>query len=291
MCQFGAWRAITHSIMIELPRAALIPMNRTILNLLIDLCAACLFLAMFVTGYILRFPLPPETNKTFSLWGLTRHEWGAIHFWISLGLIAIILVHLALHWTWIVSVIGKRLGAASKTHPRLLRVAVICSMLLTLSFGLFAWAAHQSVSRITDIVPGVCLPEPQPDITPASEPGNDNSSHPAIRFWQDVYPLLETKCLSCHGPKRQLGNFRVDRREDFFKTYDNGSLVVPGKTAESRLIDLISGHWKDSKLNDKHRLAEKDVLLLKAWIDGGADWPANHLRRNKKSLRSAGVRN
>lgn len=229
---------------------------------------------MFLTGYILRFPLPPETNKTFSLWGLTRHEWGAIHFLISLGLIAIILFHLALHWTWIVSVIGKRLGAASKTHPRLLRNAVICSMLLTLGLGMFAWAAHQSVSRITDIVPGVCPPETEPDTTPASESINDNSSHPAIKFWQDVYPLLEIKCLSCHGPKRQLGSFRIDRREDFFNVYDKGSMVVPGKSKESRLIDLVSGRGEDSKLNDKHRLAEKDVVLLKAWIDGGADWPA-----------------
>ena len=193
MCQFGACRAITHSVAIELSHAALFTMNRTFLNLLIDLCAACLFLAMFLTGYILRFPLPPETNKTFSLWGLTRHEWGAIHFWISLGLIAIILVHLALHWAWIVSVIGKRLGAASKTHPRLLRNALLCSMLLTLGISLFAWAAHQSVSRITDIVPGVCLPEPQPDTNPARDPISDNSFHPAIRFWQEVYPLLETK--------------------------------------------------------------------------------------------------
>jgi len=249
-------------------------MNRTFLNLLIDLCAACLFLAMFLTGYILRFPLPPETNKTFSLWGLTRHEWGAIHFWISLGLIAIILVHLALHWTWIVSVIGKRLGAASKTHPRLLRNAVLCSMSLTLGIGLFAWAAHQGVSRITENIPGVCPPETEPEITPAREAVNDHRSHPATRFWQDVYPLLETKCLSCHGPKRQLGNFRVDHREDFFKTYDNGTIVVPGKSAESRLIDLVSGRWQDSKLNDKHRLAGKDVLLLNAWIDAGAEWPA-----------------
>ncbi len=256
-----------------------IPMSRTIVNLLIDLCAACLFLAMFLTGYILRFPLPPETNKTFSLWGLTRHEWGAIHFWISLGLILIILIHLALHWTWIVSVIGKRLGAASKTHPRLLRNAVIFSALLTLGLGLFAWAAHQSVRRITDIVPGVCPPETQSASEKVSELTNDDSPHAAISFWQDVYPLFETKCLSCHGPKRQFGSFRVDRREDFFKTNDNGSIVVPGKSTKSRLIDLVSGRSKDSKLNDKHRLSEHDILLLKVWIDAGAGWPSKPLAK------------
>ena len=184
-----------------------------------------------------------------------------------------------LHWTWIVSVISKPLSGASKAHPQLLRSAVICSGLLTFGLCLFAWASHQSVRRTTDIIPDVGPPETQPDSDKSSEPINDKSRHSAIRFWQEVYPLFETKCLSCHGPKRQLGSFRVDRREDFFKTYDNGSIVVPSKSMESRLIDLVSGRSKDSKLNDKHQLSDHNVLLLKVWIDAGADWPAKPLAK------------
>jgi len=51
-------------------------MNKATLNLIIDVAAAILFLAMIVTGFILRFPLPPGTNKSLMLWSLTRHEWG-----------------------------------------------------------------------------------------------------------------------------------------------------------------------------------------------------------------------
>jgi len=45
-------------------------MNRTIANIIIDIIAAFLFLGMIATGYLLRFPLPPGSNKTLSLWGI-----------------------------------------------------------------------------------------------------------------------------------------------------------------------------------------------------------------------------
>ena len=134
-------------------------MNRTLLNVLIDIAAASLFLAMIATGYILRFPLPPGTNKSAALWGLTRHEWGTIHSWISFALLGVIFLHVVLHWQWIVSVIGKRLRLTSKAHPGLLRSGIIVASILGLVFGLFAWAAQQSVKAITEVIPGVCPPE------------------------------------------------------------------------------------------------------------------------------------
>jgi hypothetical protein len=38
------------------------------------------------------------------LWGLTRHEWGDVHYYIALVLMAILAFHLVLHWKWIVCV-------------------------------------------------------------------------------------------------------------------------------------------------------------------------------------------
>jgi hypothetical protein len=45
-------------------------MNRTSVNLLIDLTAAVLLLGMVATGYILWFALPPGTQKDLMLWGM-----------------------------------------------------------------------------------------------------------------------------------------------------------------------------------------------------------------------------
>ena len=32
---------------------------------------------------------------------MTRHEWGDIHFYLSVLFIALIMVHIILHWNWI----------------------------------------------------------------------------------------------------------------------------------------------------------------------------------------------
>lgn len=83
-------------------------MKRALLNLMIDSVAAALLTAMVGTGYILWFALPPGTNRTHTLWGLLRHQWGAAHFWISVTLLAVLAVHVALHWRWLVTGLSKR---------------------------------------------------------------------------------------------------------------------------------------------------------------------------------------
>ena len=76
--------------------------------MIIDTLAAACLLAIVTTGYVLRFPLPPARNHTHELWGLSRYEWGAIHSWGSLGLLLVLIIHLVLHWDWIVSMIRHR---------------------------------------------------------------------------------------------------------------------------------------------------------------------------------------
>lgn len=70
-----------------------------VLNLLLWLT----FCAMAGTGLLLVFRLPPGSRggRGLSVLGLTRHEWGDIHTWLSYGFIALILLHLAVHWRWL----------------------------------------------------------------------------------------------------------------------------------------------------------------------------------------------
>jgi hypothetical protein len=121
--------------------------QRTLLNLIIDLVAAFLFLAMIGTGYLIRFPLPPGTNKALSLWGLTRHQWGEIHCWISLGLLSILAVHFVLHWQWLVMVIRQRLHRAKSENGH---AGWITALVLVGGFAIFAWAANISVHHRAD---------------------------------------------------------------------------------------------------------------------------------------------
>ena len=39
------------------------------------------------------------------------------------------------------------------------------------------------------------------------------STRAAVDFVKEVKPLLEMQCLSCHGPKKQMGGLRLDNAE------------------------------------------------------------------------------
>jgi hypothetical protein len=47
----------------------------------------------------------PLYNATF--YGLTRHQWNDIHLWVSLAMMGIIIIHLTLHWRWIVCTVRR----------------------------------------------------------------------------------------------------------------------------------------------------------------------------------------
>ncbi|MDO9422933.1 MAG: DUF4405 domain-containing protein [Methylobacter sp.] len=250
----------------------IINMNRTIANIIIDIIAAFLFLGMIATGYILRFPLPPGSNKTLSLWGYTRHQWGDVHFWISLGLLVVLVVHLVLHWNWIVTVIGKRCHLLKTAHPSLVRSGILTGGIVVLSIALFAWTAQNSVKEIARPMRGKHRVAHTDQVDGSSVAAKQGSTgQQSVGFWKDVYPIFESNCLSCHGPQKQLANFRVDRSEDFFGSNGRDPLILPKQSSISPLIAIVSGTRKDMPMADIHKLSDRDVALLKAWIDLGAE--------------------
>jgi uncharacterized membrane protein len=248
-------------------------MNRTIANIIIDIIAAFLFLGMIATGYLLRFPLPPGSNKTLSLWGYTRHQWGDIHFWISLGLLVVLVIHLVLHWNWIVTVIGKRCHLVKSAHPSLIRSGILTAGIVILTITLFAWTAQNSIKETARPMRGKHwahtsqVKESSTTVQVQSTIGQES-----VEFLKDIYPIFENNCLPCHGPQKQLANFRVDRGEDFFSRDGRVPLILPGQGSISPLIKIVSGAKKDMPMANVHKLSEQDVELLKAWIDSGAKW-------------------
>ncbi|VFN08125.1 MAG: protein of unknown function (DUF4405) [Candidatus Kentron sp. G] len=54
----------------------------------------------------MRYFLPHGRGRSGAIWTLDRHQWGDLHFWIALVLLAILAFHLFLHWRWIVSMVA-----------------------------------------------------------------------------------------------------------------------------------------------------------------------------------------
>ena len=89
-----------------------------------------------------------------------------------------------------------------------------------------------------------------------------------------VARLFEAKCLSCHGPEKQKGQFRIDQRESLLKGGESGVAAVvlgdPAKSGLFRMILLPTTHDLVMPPAGKPRLADADILAVFRWIQAGA---------------------
>jgi len=125
-------------------------MKRTLLNIAIDALAALVMLGMIATGIIIRFTLPPGSGRVLGVWGLTRHQWGDLHFWMALAAVAIVVLHLAMHWTWVVSVVRRWIAGTNEGLPstRLRTLAAVATILIICStLAGFWWSSVQSIQH------------------------------------------------------------------------------------------------------------------------------------------------
>ena len=91
----------------------------------------------------------------------------------------------------------------------------------------------------------------------------------------DVRPVLQRRCLACHGAAQQLSGLRLDNRESALKGgYSGKPAVVPGKSAESSMIDRVTSTKEGYAMPPAGpKLSEQEVAILRNWIDRGAEWP------------------
>ena len=93
----------------------------------------------------------------------------------------------------------------------------------------------------------------------------------------DVYenlinPILNNKCVSCHGPEKSKGGLRLDSKEGILAGGENGPVVRLHDLESSELISRVElpeydeGHMPPE---GKEPLSKSEIKLLKAWIEKG----------------------
>lgn len=96
---------------------------------------------------------------------------------------------------------------------------------------------------------------------------------PEVSFVADVLPIMERRCVKCHGAPRSDGTPRIEEGLDL-RSYDAimagstwGSVVEPGDPVGSYLLELVvDGDMPD----DGPRLLPREIRVLTAWIAAGA---------------------
>jgi len=98
----------------------------------------------------------------------------------------------------------------------------------------------------------------------------------SVDYARDVKPILRDRCFSCHGALKQNAKLRLDSGELIRKGGSSGPAVVPGKSAESLLIERVTDADEESRMPPELKALTPDQInTIKAWIDQGANYPAD----------------
>ena len=105
----------------------------------------------------------------------------------------------------------------------------------------------------------------------------EDSRVPTIDFNRDVRPILAENCFRCHGPDAgsRQAELRLDRRDDAIADRGGSPAVVPGSPEKSLLFLRITSSESSDRMppdDSGATLADEEVVLLRRWIERGAEY-------------------
>jgi hypothetical protein len=100
-----------------------------------------------------------------------------------------------------------------------------------------------------------------------------------VDFQKEVVPILQTSCVTCHTSGKTEADLSIETRDKLLEGGASEPAIVPGKSADSLMIQLVSGQDPDRVMPDKgKRLTAEQIGILRGWIDQGAKWePADFI--------------
>ncbi len=97
----------------------------------------------------------------------------------------------------------------------------------------------------------------------------------ALIYKDMVAPVLNAKCIRCHGPSRQKGKLRLDQPEFISKGGKDGLVIDTANWDESEIVRRIQLELSDDDHmppREKKQLTSEEISLLLYWIKNGADF-------------------
>lgn len=101
-----------------------------------------------------------------------------------------------------------------------------------------------------------------------------------VDYERDIKPLLMEKCSACHGALKQNAGLRLDAAALIRTGGDSGAAVVPGTASESLLYQRVAADDADERMppeGEGERLTPEQLAKVRAWIEQGAQGPADEL--------------
>ncbi len=104
--------------------------------------------------------------------------------------------------------------------------------------------------------------------------GSCNLEDESISYSKDIKPILNKKCLRCHGGIKKQGGFSLLFEEEAFANTESGKpAIIPGNAKKSELVKRISSDDTDLRMPQEGTpCTDEEISLISQWIDQGAKW-------------------
>lgn len=106
-----------------------------------------------------------------------------------------------------------------------------------------------------------------PTEVPTEAPTAEPAASSGISFTKDILPILQSRCVNCHGGERIEEGLIMKTYEDIMAGSDNGPVVIPGDSDNSLMAEMLLAN-KMPKRGPK--LTPPQVQLIVEWINQGA---------------------
>jgi len=95
-----------------------------------------------------------------------------------------------------------------------------------------------------------------------------------IDFNTQVKPIINRKCISCHGGVRAKGGFSLLFQADALaRTASGKPAIVPGDPDHSEMIRRLTLNDPEERMPYKHEpLSSEEISILRKWVAQGAHW-------------------
>ena len=141
---------------------------------------------------------------------------------------------------------------------------------LTIVLVTLAWTAHHggSLTHGSDYLTRYMPPALKTFIAP-----NAVASHPNSFFARHINPVLDSKCVACHGTNREQGGLRLDSYESLMAGGKDGAAIAPRNPDGSLLLKKVTLPPNDPHFmpaEGRAPLTTDEIARIRAWVLGGA---------------------
>ena len=160
-------------------------------------------------------------------------------------------------------------GSLTRSWRRVYSVLLTMTLLLVIAAGHLGGTLTHGEGYLTEhLLPLIGQPA-------GAEAGDRPPPGQAVIYTSLVRPVLDARCISCHGPNKAEGRLRLDSPDGLRAGGESGAAVAPGRPDDS---EIVRRTWLPPSHGDAmppagHRpLTASEAALLRWWVEQGASF-------------------